>query len=291
MQGISAIKNPHNPNPCYVLRKDLPPVLKSLFGIWVKDTEKLHRNLQIQTRRSGTRCRKFREPRLKACGALMMGLLAHVNLASSYIYATASDLAHSCGLVTTGQKAINSIARCTRALYELNRIGLIEYQKPKFNPEEGIRPPLFIRILPRFWEMFDQDASRMIRKQQTALIRHKKKLTGKDFGVDVTATWEQESLALAKALYREVCEENRRRNSRAMQLAKARQKQRQADYRRDRKREKEERQSRRAASAAYQYNQPRQMAMPDYEDPGIHADPAFGSYFESFSDSGSPPVR
>lgn len=291
MQGIEGLRKPHNPRPQYVLRHALPPVLEALFASWAKDTEKLHRNLQLETRRCGTRCRKFREPRLKACGALMMAMLAHVNLASSMIHATASDLAHSCGLVTTGKKAFQSIARCTRALYELNRIGLIEYEKPAFNPEEGVRPPLFIRIRPRFWEMFGQEAGRMIKKQQNALAALKRKLTGKNFGIDVSASWEQESLQLATVQYRYLCERNRARNSKAVQLAKARQKQRQAEYMGKKRRAKEERLSRLRESSSYHYGQPRQFAMPDFDDPGIYADPVFASYIESVGDSGAPPIH
>lgn len=282
---------PHNPNPNYQLKHGLPPVLSEIYDVFASELTTLHRNLQIETRKSGARYRRFKEPRLKACGALMMALLAHVNLASGMVYSTASDMAYACGLVTKGKKGIPSIARCTRALYELHRIGLIEYEKGNFNTVEGIRDPLFIRIMPRFWAMFGQEAAYMVRKQQNALAALKRKMTGQTFGVDASLNWEQESLAIAKILYSDLCHRNRLRNSRAAQLAKARQKARRAKYMQEKAALRAERRSRHPATS-HEYRRPNQYELTqilNFEDPGITSDPAFLDYLEAFGAPDKPP--
>ncbi|HCI6749260.1 TPA: hypothetical protein NPP60_004929 [Klebsiella variicola subsp. variicola] len=286
----------HNPHPKYVLRHNLPPVLAQIFDTWKEQGDQLQRNLQLRARKAGTRCRRFRESRLKACHALMMGLLAHVNLASGMIYTTATDLALACGLTTTGKKGLRSIARATRALYELFRIGLIWYERPAYDPDEGVRDPIFIRILPQFWEMFGQQASYMVKKQQNALVALKRKLTGKQYGHDVSGTWEQEAIEIAKTLYSDLCERNRQRNSKARQLAKARNQQRRKAYADEKRQERKARMTRRSSYPAKPYydRQPDQLAMPvinDFEDPGIMGDSAFLDMISAALRADEPPTH
>ncbi|VGQ11615.1 hypothetical protein SB5439_04973 [Klebsiella variicola] len=226
----------------------------------------------------------------------MMALLAHVNLASGLIYATGTDLALACGLTTTGKKGLRSIARATRALYELYRIGLIWYERSAYDPDEGVRDPIFIRILPEFWEMFGLQASYMVKKQQNALVALKRKLTGKQYGHDVSATWEKESIEIAKTLYSDLCERNRQRNSKARQLAKARNLQRRKAYAEEKKKERAARRQRRSSPTAtpYYYRQPDQITMPvinDFEDPGIMSDAGFLEMITSALRGAEPPTH